>query len=36
MEKIVLYEHLEIGPQEHNVADPKRATRKTSRLGLGT
>ncbi len=34
MEKIVLYEHLEMDPQKHNVADPGRATRKYLAVGI--
>ncbi|GAH59336.1 unnamed protein product, partial [marine sediment metagenome] len=34
MEKIVLYEHLGIDPQKHNVADPGRATRKYLAVGI--
>lgn len=34
MEKIVLYEHLGIYPQKHNVADPGRATGKYLTVGI--
>jgi len=32
--KIILYEHLGIDPQKHNVADPEQATRKYLAVGI--
>jgi len=34
VEKIILYGHLEIDPQKHNVIDPTRATRKYLAVGI--